>query len=166
MGERQVVREGREPDLVASGVAVRIVEQRAGGRVVDDPVAGIVGMGAPKERAACQLAGGTEAHRLTSLTCAIALIVAISSRLSRSNRGVPGPEGFASTASAPALSACIEFRTSFGSRLETITTGVADSIMIRRVASTPSITGIWMSMVTRSGFNFLHCSIASTPSRA
>ncbi len=45
----------------------------------------------------------------------------------------------------------------------TTTMGQGDSRMMRRVASTPSITGMIMSIRIRSGRSALHCSMACCP---
>ncbi len=71
-----------------------------------------------------------------------------------------------STASAPLSSARIESSTSVPTMPLTTTTGVGHVVMIARVASRPSATGILMSIVITSGRSCCASDTASAPSRA
>ena len=110
---------------------------------------------------------GTRAGQCrTTFTPAMALSVSRRWRLSRSKSGDSGPTSFCSTASAPARSAAMDVWMSRSTSVDTTTTGVGTSVMMRLVASSPSMFGIWMSMVTRCGRRRWVSSTASRPSLA
>ena len=78
-----------------------------------------------------------------------------------SNTADWGLSGFATTINAPARMASKESSTSSRLTLEdTRTIGTGARTMISLVASKPSMTGMWTSIVTRSG---LSCFARSTP---
>src|SRR5476651_1507876 len=100
----------------------------------------------------------------TTLTPAIAFTVDTRCQMASSKFGEVTPGGFSSRASAPTRRAFIETSTSCTSMVaEMMTIGVGTSLMMRLVASKPSMTGILTSMVTTSGRSRLVISTASRP---
>ena len=88
----------------------------------------------------------------TTLTCDIALTVATRLPRRRRETGRGRARGFTSTSSAPKRSEVQRGPDLAGAVLPvTITIGVGAVIMISLVAARPSIRGMWMSIVTRSG---------------
>ena len=103
-------------------------------------------------------------HRLTTFTCDIALISETNSVCLASNPGEAGPSGFATTVRAPAA---VASRERFTAELDvaevTITIGAGARDMICRVASSPSIPGMYTSIVISDGRIRWAASTAASP---
>ena len=109
--------------------------------------------------------GGAAAwRRRKTRTSAMSLTVRTSSAASAVKPGAAGPRGLRRAASAPASSARTDWPASAGSSPpETTTIGAGCSRMMRRVASRPSMPGIWTSMVITSGCSRWASRMASAP---
>ena len=108
--------------------------------------------------------GRARAHRLTTFTSDISFMVRTSSEAAASCSGCPMPADLGSTASAPASTARKAITVSPMSGVPlTMTIGVGRLSMIRRVASNPSILGMWISMVITSGLLRSTACSASSP---
>ncbi len=103
-------------------------------------------------------------RRRTNFTSDISLSVRTSSATLAWCARSPRPAGRGTTASAPASSALKVVATWSSIMPLTTTIGTGFSCITRRVASSPSMRAMWMSMVTTSGRNSRTAASTSSPS--